>query len=128
MASSVFAYETLTLVVLVCGNVCDPCMCVWCLMFVSECVSVIAALDCVSLCLCVGDIKVLISTATQHQCHCEGTKQHRPQQNLPTTTVREVLEKCFLFFPFGFRLAVASIAHLCQITQRYMDTGMRLKF
>lgn len=119
MASTVFAYETWTWVVLVCGNVCDPCMCVWCLTFVSECVSVIAALDCVSLCLCVGDIKVLISTATQHQCHCEGTKQHRPQQNLPTKTVREVLEKCFLFFPFGFRFSVDSITHLCQITQLY---------
>ena len=23
--------------------------------------------------LCVGDIKVLISTVTQHQCHCEET-------------------------------------------------------
>lgn len=23
--------------------------------------------------LCVGDIKVLISTVTQHQCHCEDT-------------------------------------------------------
>lgn len=73
-------------------------MCVWCLTFVSECVSVIAALDCVSLCLCVGDIKVLISAATQHQCHCEGTKQHRPQQNLPTKMVGELSEKCFLFF------------------------------
>lgn len=63
---------------------------------------------CVRVAVCVGDIKVLISTATQHQCHCEGTKQHRPHQNLPTKRGREV-----------------KITHACQIEIKwFMDTGV----
>lgn len=59
--------------------------------------------------VCVGDIKVLISTATQHQCHCEGTKQHRPHQNLPTKTQ-------FFFF---------LITRACQIEIKwFMGTGV----
>lgn len=32
--------------------------------------------------LCVGDIKVLISTVTQHQCHCEDTSNTSTAQSL----------------------------------------------
>lgn len=39
--------------------------------------------------LCVGDIKVLISTVTQHQCHCEDTSNTStpPKSTEPTVCI-----------------------------------------
>lgn len=107
MASTVFAYEASTTFVFVCRNVCEPRTRVVFNVCVCQGVCVIAALDCVSVWLCVGDIKVLISTATQQQCHCEGTKQHRAHQSLPNKRGRKVEKKEKIFFFF--------IAHEFQI-------------
>lgn len=46
--------------------------------------------------LCVGDIKVLISTVTQHQCHCEDTSNTStpPKSTEPTVCICECMCMC----------------------------------
>ena len=46
--------------------------------------------------LCVGDIKVLISTVTQHQCHCEETNNTSTaaKSNPPRLSMRLCVHVC----------------------------------